>query len=142
LRDGIDVLDRHAQLINSLGPTSWSNLAKLSRTNYHWRLEGTTCRLKLIARKVSFQMPKEATTLIIENLDEQTFSRWQLLDDKGSATIARAGECVLLPKTLTGSFSIQATTGLPAAVGNGSSRKNEVALFRRLLTEGRDRLLC
>lgn len=142
LKDGIEVLDQHARLINSLGPVSWSNLTALSRTNCQWRLDGTTCRLKPIGRRLTFQMPKQAAGLIIEGARNDFFSSWQLLGDNGTVTIAHTGHYLLLPRTLTGLISIQTIAELPVPVTGVPKRLAEMALFRRLLTEGRDRLLC
>ena len=139
LREGVEVLDRHARLINSLGPVSWSNLTELSRRNYHWRLDGTTCRLKPIGRRTTFEMPKQAVGLIIENYRNDSCLSWQLLGANGTVIIAHAGDYVLLPKALTGPISIQAITEPPVPVKRGSIGLARLAIFRRLLTEGRDR---
>ena len=139
LRDGVEVLDQHARLINSLGPVIWSNLTELSRRNYHWRLDGTTCRLKPIGRRTTFEMPKQAVGLIIENYRNDSCLSWQLLGANGTVIIAHAGDYVLLPKALTGPISIQAITEPPVPVKRGSIGLARLAIFRRLLTEGRDR---
>jgi hypothetical protein len=141
LRDGVEVLNQHARLINSLGPVSWLNLAGLNRTNYQWRLEGTTCRLKPIARRVTFQMPEQATGLIVESCRNDSGSSWQLLGANGTVLVVRAEEYVLLPQELTGPISVQLITEPPLPVKSRSAGLARLAIFRRLLTEGRDRLL-
>jgi hypothetical protein len=141
LRDGIELLDQHARLINSLGIVSWSNLTTLSRTNYYWRLEGTTCTLKAMGERVTFQMPEHASRLIIESPHNDHRLTWRITGVNGASLMARSGEEVLPPVTRNNEFSIQAVPPSSVCVSGISTRLQGKAIVRRLLAEARDRVL-
>src|SRR5207244_1500537 len=113
----------------------------LSRINYLWRMDGNTCRLKPLGRKVILQMPKTATRLIIDNPRNLSCESWQILSADGAPLTTRAGGCVALQEAYHGVISIQDATVPAAAVENTAARPMVTALLRRLLTEGRDRFL-
>jgi hypothetical protein len=140
LKDGVEVLDKLGGFINGLGPVSWSNMTGLTRTNYQWKMEGNMCRLRPLSRKVTFEVPKQATRLIIESARDACWEKWQVSSAEGLTQEVRAGEPVAMPATLNGVVSIETAPAPAMPVEHLSHRSTTAALFRRLFTEGRDRL--
>jgi hypothetical protein len=141
LKNGIELLDHLAGFINRLGPVSWSNMTGLSRMNYQWRMDGRTCRVRPLGGKIKFRIPDQAVQLIIEDAGGGFDAGWQIIGLNNAVQIVRAGECISLTDTLGGEISMVAIQTPAAPQLNGISRMREAALFRRLLTEGRDRFL-
>ena len=139
LKDGIELLDEYARLINSLG-VSWASLAELSRTNYYQRLEGTTCTLKAIGRKLTFQLPQQATNLIVESPEDDSCRTWKISGLNGNDLVARSGEVLSLPARRSTGISLQALPPQPLPAGRISNRLMGRAVVRRVLAEVRDRL--
>jgi len=138
LKNGIELLDDLAEFINSLGPVTWSNMTDISRMNYQWRLEGDMFKVKPLGRKLVLQVPDEASQLVIE-AGIQT--DWDITGLSGNVVKARIGETVSLPKNANRKILITAQSPLPVWSQIGAGRTPVIAIARRLLTEGRDRLL-
>lgn len=141
VKGGIELLDHHARFINGFGDVHWSNLTDLSRMNYQWRTEGSLCRIKLLGRRVVFQIPKGVTQLAIESSGMSASGTWQISGPGGLAIPAQLGGLVSLPETYEGNVLIEATTISSASVENIATWPTARHFARRLLTEGRDRLL-
>ena len=143
LKSGIELLDEHARFINSLGSVSWSNLTELSRSNYHCRSEGTTCTLRAMGRNLKYRLPEGLTHLTIESPHNGASVEWRIFGINGSSIVVRDGETVPLSGASTGEISIRWVS--PIAVtfpfSEASARLTSSVLCRRLLSEGRDRLL-
>jgi hypothetical protein len=139
LKDGIEVLDRHAQFINSLGSVSWCNLSDLSRMNSQWRTDGSTCRLRPMSQKVVFQAPKGLTGLVVESNCNGSWGTWRISGEKGSKIEAQSGGEVLLSDELKGTIVVETVRTTTHGEQNQKRRSAPSAVIRRLLTEGRDR---
>ena len=138
LKDGIELLDNLAEFINQLGPVTWSRMTDLCRMNHQWRMEGSTCRVKPLGRKIVFRIPEPATRLVIE---DGFRTDWQISGMNGNVTMVRAGEIIALSERSRGEISIVAAPAATVPSTNGTHRTPAPVFLRRLLTEGRDRLL-
>lgn len=139
LKGGIELLDRHAQFINSLGTVTWSNLTDLSRMNYQWRTDGRTCRLRPMSPKVVFQPPKGLTGLIIESTSNSAWGNWRVSGANGSKIEAGSGAEVPLSDEFQGTIDVEAVCATSCGKQNQKRHSAPSAVIRRLLTEGRDR---
>jgi hypothetical protein len=90
LKNGIELLDQHARLINSLG-ASWANLGDLSRSNFCWHLAGTTFTVQALGNKLTVQLPEAATNLIIESPREDSRSAWKISGLNGNPLVIHTG---------------------------------------------------
>lgn len=138
LKGGPGVLDHLAGLINGMGRVKWSNLTGLSRLNYLWRMEGTCFRLKLLGSAATFEVPAEATTVV---LDAPADELWQASTADGSTRELAPGGSLSVPEGKQRWVTIRrkfASRRPRETVGAGGTVKGMV---RRLLTEARDRLL-
>lgn len=138
LKNGIELLDDLAEFINRLGPVTWSNLTSLSRMNYQWRMEGDTFRAKPFGRKLVLKIPDEASQLVVE-AGIQT--DWDISGLNGDVIKARVGEPVSLLAVANREILIATPSSPIVRFRNERSRMPVIAFARRLLTEGRDRLL-
>jgi hypothetical protein len=138
LKDGIELLDNLAEFINQLGPVTWSRMTDLCRMNHQWRMEGSTCRVKPLGRRIVFRIPEPATRLVIE---DGFRTDWQISGMNGNVTMVRAGENIALSERSRGEISIVAAPAATVPSTNGTHRTTAPVFLRRLLTEGRDRLL-
>ncbi len=138
LKEGVELLDGIAGFVNRLGRVSWSNMADLCRMNYQWRMDANTCRVKPLGRKIVFPLPEEATQLVIE---PGFATDWQISGINGETLAVRAGQCISLPENQGRQISMTATPAPVAPPHNGLHRTAMTAWVRRILTEGRDRLL-
>ena len=141
LRDGIELLNHHGRFINSLGPVRWSNITEISRASYQWRMNGNACTIRPLGRRVTCRVPRHARRLMIERPSTAFPESWQVSGLDGPTVTSPAGECVSLPETFGGELSLSAVPETGAPSRNGRYRPSTVAFLRRLLTEGRDRLL-
>ena len=138
-RNGIEMFDEFAKFINGLGDVFWSNMTDLSRLNYLWRMERTTCRVKPLGTNIDFELPKEATEVIVEKFSENDDCAWRAILTNGAMSkiesggrLALTGEGkqeILLERIILGQ---KITNSAPISVR---------LILRRLLTEVRDRLL-
>jgi len=142
LKDGGEVFDEYARFINGLGNVFWSSMTDLSRLNYQWQLKGTTCRVKPRGSNIAFELPDEATEIIIESpyaIDNYT---WQVASADGFTRKIIPGEHLLLPEEMSSEIFIERESAPPSPCAKTSLKPTGAPLIlRRLLTEARDRLL-
>lgn len=140
LKGGIEVLDEFARLINSLGNVAWANMADLSRMNYQSRVEGATCRLKPMGRKIVFRVPEGVTNLIVEGVGDGGHEEWQVTSVDGKTQkVRQLNHLTLTPGTMN-RLLVEACDFQPQLSEPTSRRTPVQAVVRRLLTEARDRL--
>lgn len=142
LKNGIEVLDQMAGFINRLGPVQWANLTELSRSNYEWRIEGTTCRVKPLGRRIDFKLPDGAAGFVIDDPSSNFSPFWQVSGFPAGGLTIRAGQEVLIPERFKGNLTLTAAVpfrNLPPETR--TKRLSAAAFVRRLLTEARDRLV-
>lgn len=140
LRHGLELLDHHARFINSLGNVQWSGLAGISRSNYLWRMDGKTLRVKPLGRNLKVRLPERATGLVIEASCEPDWKNWKTGAVDGSGVDLGVDEHLALNGGLGEAIGIEAAASMlpcPKSVVLASPTK---AFLRRILTEGRDRL--
>ncbi|MCI0591397.1 MAG: hypothetical protein L0Y67_07340 [Gammaproteobacteria bacterium] len=141
LKDGVEVLDEYARFINGLGIVFWSSMTALSRMNYQWRMEGTTCRVKPFGRNIAFEVPNEATAVIIEKPNPIDDCTWKVALADGSVRQIMTGECLLSPAEVGRVISIErCVEPQPPPVAAGIRSTSAALILRRLLTEVRDRV--
>jgi hypothetical protein len=142
LKNGPEVLDEYAKFINSLGEIFWSSMTDLSRMNYLWRTEGTKCRVKPLGRNIVFEVPNGVTEVIVESANTVDNCIWRLVAADGSLYKILSGEHLPLTEEMGPRISLERTT-LPELSSDAIRLKSTslVLILRRLLSEGRDRLL-
>jgi hypothetical protein len=141
LKDGIELLDQLARFINGLGSVSWSNVSEISRRNWQSRMDGSVCRLKPLSRMIAFPVPEEATQLLIEGTGDGYPSAWVLSDQGLEVAKINSGEGLSLRQLLNRTVLIRALrNAVPPKRGTVIVPPLR-AFCRRVLTEGRDRLL-
>jgi len=141
LKDGIEVLNEYAGLINDLGNVQWSNMTGLSRFNYLWRKEETTCHIKPLGRKINFDLPNEATEIIIDSPNAIENLTGQPVFTINGMHKLTPGEPFLLPAKMNRKIFIDQNTALQLSpVKEEFPATNASLILRRLLTEARDRL--
>lgn len=141
LRDGIEILDELADTINHLGPVTWTDLTTLSQGTYQWRMNDGVCRIKPRCRKIEIQTPRSATHLVLESPGNSGWKSWRITSSD-SVTEAHTGEVLALRSPANGALSIEAIITAPVPAGAHPNPPSAGgALARRLLTEGRDRIL-
>jgi hypothetical protein len=144
--EGMRLLAEVAETINGLGNVMWTDMRKIARSNYMTRLEGKLLRIGMYSGRIVVQVP--------EGIDEMTVERpWIAEDGEPQALLCgRVGTETL--KLTAG----RVTTVIPVqpletieltSVPNTTLRYSQVPLppfrlwpiARRLMTEGRDRIL-
>jgi hypothetical protein len=139
LKEGIELLDQLAGVINGLGSVSWPDMTGLSWMNYEWRSEGDTFRARLLGRKANVQLPAEARRLIVESPANCTWDGWQTF---GAFTSGQSRKEEPSVSGLPGrSVLVEGTTRSKMPLEGNSNGVPVAALFRRCLTEGRDRFV-
>jgi len=142
LKDGGKAFDEYARFINGLGNVFWSNMTDLSRLNYLWRLEGTTCRVKPLGKNIAFELPVEATEIIIETPGAIDDYAWRASSADGFKRKIIPGERLLLLEGMGSNMLIEREAPPPSPYLKTSVKPTGAPLIlRRLLTEARDRLL-
>jgi hypothetical protein len=142
LKDGGEVFDEYARFINGLGNVIWSSMTDLSRLNYLWRMEGTTCRVKPLGRNIAFELPNEATEIIIESLGAFDKCTWQATSTDGFKRNIILGEHLLLLEEMGSKILFEREAAPPSRCVKANLKPTGASLIlRRLLTEARDRFL-
>jgi hypothetical protein len=142
LKNGPEIFDEYAQFINSLGEVVWSSMSHLSRMNYLWKVEGTQCRVKPLGRNTVFEVPDEVTELIIERSNVVDEGIWQVIAANGRLSKIRPGERLLLTDEMCRKISVERNALRQSSSDATRFQRTSLALIlRRLLSEGRDRLL-
>jgi hypothetical protein len=142
----MELLAQVADIVNRLGNVIWRDMKGIARSNYMTRLEGKLLRIKMYSRRIVVQVP--------EGIDEMWVERpWIAEDD----------ETEMLLYKRTGAGTLKSTEGIVTAgipvqpletielttVPNTTLSYSDLPsppfglwpLARRLLTEGRDRML-
>ncbi|EGW20751.1 hypothetical protein [Methylobacter tundripaludum] len=141
LKDGGAVFDEYARFINGLGNVFWSNMTDLSRLSYLWRMEGTTCLVKPLGRSIAFELPNEATKIVIESPESIDNCTWQTTSADGFQRKIMSGEHLLLLKEMGSKILIERAPPSSPCVKASLKPTGVPLILRRLLTEARDRLL-
>ena len=138
--DGYHLLDETASFINSLGAVSWQNLKSISRSLYSQRNQGDTLHVRMFSKRITIRLPEGVTSVHVERpwLDafEESLS-WRSENTHWNR-VANPGNVVVPEGT-----SVEIVSGVPQKTQrtNGSGPRRFRPVARRLLTEGRDRVL-
>lgn len=138
LKNGVELLDQLARFVNGIGPVQWLNMEQLSRANYQWRMAGNTCQLRVLGRRVAFNLPSAATELRLDPLSLGTAAQWRVTEPGGKHHLLKVGEA--LPVTGAGKLEIEIVEPVKNLGAIPVRRSPVKAVVRRVLTEVRDRL--
>ena len=140
LKDGGKIFDEYAQFINGLGNVLWSNMTDLSRLNYLWRLEGKICYIKPLGRKIVFQLPIETSEIILEYFGAIKDDTWRLVTTDQREYKIKPGVPFFLTEAMSRKiYIVRNELSQPLSLITVATPTK--LIFRRLLTEARDRLL-
>lgn len=138
LKDGIELLDGFARIINRLGNVAWRNMSEISQRSCYSHVEAKSLRLRPWVNKVVLKKPVGADEVTIDDVSTSNASSWALVNSNGTRSEISSGaraslaghddKMLILEKTMTPPESVYYKNRVPAA-----------AFVRRLLTEGRDR---
>ena len=139
LREGLEPMIGAARFMNGLGAVHWGNISDLARSSYRLRICGSTALLQAYANTVELRLPEQVTSLVIIPANEDSGTEHYTIAT-GESTRA-----VALPAGLfqLDGASITVTRTLPAVRTPETPRPRLLAgsIARRLLTEGRDRMM-
>ena len=137
LRNGLGLLRETAADVDRLGPTRWCSLAAIAAGSYETRREGSSLAVRPLARRAILEVPDDVDRLLVSPREDGTGppsthlladGRPQQLDQpiavKPGATVELELGCA---------DEVDVATVRPP-------RRQPLALPRRLLSEGRDRL--
>ena len=141
LKEGLEVLDKAARFINGLGRVFWSNLSDIMRVNYEWRVQGEVCHVRPRSREVTVSVPDRVNRVIVDSPSDIMDGNWKLDAVQGNGT-TRSGQFAEWAgfNSNIQRISLNSTFGNPMGENRGTSPP-PVALVRRILMEGRDRLV-
>jgi hypothetical protein len=143
LKGGLGLLDELAAFINGLGDVLWSNLTDLSRMNYLWQMEGTSCRLRPLGRRTAFDVPNGATEVVMGSPTPGGERGWYETTVDGHTYRVEPGERLALSKQSCRRVQSRWVPSQPQQAGIELLRGTPATLIlRRLLTEARDRFLA
>ncbi len=141
LKGGLEVLENFAGIVNGLGDVVWSGMTGLSRLNYSWRMDGSTMRVKPIGRILNVHVPEEAETLLIESVPGQNADAWNVAKANEVAVKVRCEEDLPLSVPTKRSITLEMVAPSLAVCERNGQALPITPFVRRLLTEGRDRLV-
>lgn len=143
LKGGVEILDEYARFINRLGDVQWKNLRELSRMSYQVSIDGDACRIMPLSNHVVFNSPPTCKTLSIESADPGLGGVHYVLRQGASTWTLKPGEYLDWTRHEAGD-PLEITCAPIAArtppANRPLPRTSASVIFRRLLTEGRDRL--
>ena|SRR5215831_1597445 len=146
-RDGVELLAVAAKVVNSLGEVRWCGTAEMLRSNYLLRSEDSTLWVKPYSRRIEFRVPEGVSSVGSVGIEEADAGANELClirrPPNAEAITTRVkpdilahvkpGDIIELisPNLGTVNYRQLETPGLSVS-----------ALSRRLLCEGRDRLIA
>ena len=139
LKEGIELLDGFARIINGLGNVTWGNMSEISQQSYASVMEGKTLRLRPWSSKIVLAKSPEVTEVIVDDNFTTGTNSWRMRDLNGTASSEIGnGDRFSLPNAIGKSLLLERVV---AAMEQGAevNRIPVAAFVRRLLTEGRDR---
>jgi hypothetical protein len=137
LHDGLGVLRETAADVDRLGPTRWCSLGEIAAGSYESRREGSNLAVRPLARRARLAIPDGIERLLIEPAGFGTGPiPTQLLVDRRPTPLE---EPVAVTPGAEVELELRGEDEVDVA-GAGPPRRRPLALPRRLLSEGRDRL--
>lgn len=138
--DNLELLQRMADLINSMGEVSWVDMKSMARTNVSTRRAGNTLHIKMYSRKIRLKIPEGIKSLQIHRpwLNENGEEELVLLTDEQGPEIIHSDNISVMPGEET--LIVSKCPGMIEPRSIQMSRTPLWAVVRRNLCEGRDRL--
>jgi hypothetical protein len=135
---GLDVLAGAVDEVNRLGETHWCSPGEIAAGNFETRLEGSRLSVRPYTRRARVQVPDAVEQLVVELPDAHPGPAAEQLLVNGRP--ARFGDPVGVSPGATAELALRASNQVDAGTVPGP-RRQPLALARRALGEGRDRLL-
>jgi hypothetical protein len=135
---GLDVLAAAAADVNRLGATRWCSVGEIAASNFERRRDGSRLTVRPYSRRVRVEIPDGVEQLAIQLPAAHPGAELELLTVAERAT--RAGEPFAVTPGATVEMRLTATDAVNPATVPAPPRA-PLALARRALGEGRDRLL-
>jgi hypothetical protein len=137
--DGLALLRRSAELINSFGEVRWMDLESIARTNFITRRSGGILHIRMYARSISLVVPDGVEHIAVERPWLQNSLPEELVLQNGAE--ARSATEEIIPVHAGETVAIRSIRADAVASGSIESLRTPLwALARRQLCEGRDRL--
>lgn len=139
LKDGIELLDEFARVINGLGAVQWGSMTDISRKSYYSIQEQDTLRLRPWVHRISCRNSAGLRRIAVEDPTGSFSGSWRLISVNGIAMSIAVREVDLLAQIPEGQMIFEQAP----APSLGAKVKRPIpatAFARRVLTEGRDRL--
>ncbi|HEU4735768.1 MAG TPA: hypothetical protein VFS48_01920 [Solirubrobacterales bacterium] len=135
---GLGVLADAARDVNRLGETRWCSVGEIAAANFETRRDGATLAVRPYTRRLRVEIPEGTGQLLLELPAAHPGPGVERLTVDGEP--AQIGEPIEVRAGSVAELRLHATSEAdPAAVP--APRRQPLALARRALGEGRDRLL-
>jgi hypothetical protein len=138
LRDGLGVLAEAAADVNRLGPAHWCSLGEIAAGSYETRRQGSTQEVRPASRRAVVELPDDVEQLLVYPREDGTGPTPDRLLVDGRAH--PLGD----PIAVSPGARVELELGYDDEVDPASvptPRRQPLVLPRRLLSEGRDRLV-
>lgn len=143
LSEGFDLLGNLSAFVNSLGSVKWTDMKRISRSNYARRHDGNILRLRMFTKRIEILVPEGIRQLLVERAwlkgTEYEPLAWRVPGGKMEWIFVRPEESFsVLPGQL---IEILSGPSNPPCMNAESIRKLHLwPVIRRVLTEARDRI--
>jgi hypothetical protein len=137
--DGYTLLNEVASFVNSLGNVAWTDMKTIGRSLYSRRREGDTLRLRIYSRRVAVNVPEGVAQIQVE---APIASDGTLCWKPAAAVDWNIAADDMIP--VSDGDQVDILSGYRTAAQLSQSRGGRprlAAIARRLLTEGRDRVM-
>jgi hypothetical protein len=134
---GLDVLAEAVGAVNRLGETQWCSLAEIAASSFETRLRGSQLSVSLLTKRARLVVPDAAEQLVVELPPARSNSASEQLVVDGRP--APLGDPLEVTPGSTVELRLQAHDLVDVAAVP-ALRRQPIALARRALGEGRDRL--
>ncbi len=142
--NGLNILGQRAAVLNELG-AQWSNLQTISRTNYKTKAAGSMLRVQMCSRQIHIRIPEYVKDISIERpwLDESEQEPLRCIATSGRISTYFTGRTSGPIEVVPGAtVDVSAVPKEPVDYRNVTGGGISLwAVVRRVLAEGRDRLL-
>jgi hypothetical protein len=143
LARGVDVLAESAEDINSFGPVEWASLARIARSNFVSRSEGSRLHVRVYSRKVRVELPPETAEIVVHPPRRDKFDMEEVVLFRGSDGTSALGlleEAHDVSAFRVVEIALVRMESLSLVQVPAPAQWRPWPILRRLLTEGRDRL--
>lgn len=134
---GLDVLADAVSEVNRLGETRWCSLAEIAASNFQTRLRGSQLSVGLLTRRAQLVIPDAVEQLVVDFPPTRSGPADEQLVVDGRP--AQLGDPLAVTPGSTVELRLEALDLVDVAAVP-APRRQPIALARRALGEGRDRL--